>query len=149
MPPAHLPGAGPALCAFSLSLHDDPGTRQAPEGSHREAGEGGGETGPVDSEASWPASRDARKSMATTFKCDGEPRAASQGPCVGRKGQEGARHRGRQGARADGPAGAQTAGGRGTGPRREGSQGGGDQSGAQAHPCGSKVTGRKPWGIQG
>lgn len=45
-------GAGPALCAFSLSLHDDPGTRQAPEGSHREAGEGGGETGPVDSEAS-------------------------------------------------------------------------------------------------
>lgn len=89
MPPAHLPGAGPALCAFSLSLHDDPGTRQAPEGSHREAGEGGGETGPVDSEASCPASRDARKSMATTFKCNGEPCAASQGPCGGERGRKG------------------------------------------------------------
>lgn len=89
MPPAHLPGAGPALCAFSLSLHDDPGTRQAPERSHREAGEGGRETGPVDSEASCPASRDARKSVATTFKCDGEPRAASQGPCAGERGRKG------------------------------------------------------------
>lgn len=35
--PAHLLGAGPGLCSLSFSLHDDRGTRQAPEGSHREA----------------------------------------------------------------------------------------------------------------
>lgn len=27
--------------------------------------------------------------MATTFKCDGEPRAASQGPCAGERGRKG------------------------------------------------------------